>query len=117
MSHALPIAPEHLSRLSYDDYIVLPLLFLAAMYYMGKGALWDKPDTYHSKWFERPQLHGAHDGVKTVPQRTRNIAEKLKGDQFKFCHLLGLAIGYCRRLRPSSPQRVPATFTNRDTGG
>jgi NADPH-ferrihemoprotein reductase len=110
MSHALPIAPEHLSRLSYDDYIVLPLLFLAAMYYMGKGALWDKPDTYHSKWFECPQLHGAHEGVKTVPQRTRNIAEKLKETNSKFVIFWGsqsgTAEGFAHRLPREFRQRL-----------
>jgi NADPH-ferrihemoprotein reductase len=70
-------ALEHISKSSgYDDYFVLALLALGGAGFLTKGSLWDKPDPYHYKWFERPQedlLSG-----NTTQHQTRNIAQKLE---------------------------------------
>ena len=70
-------ALNQVSRSSgYDDYLVLGLLALGGAGFMTKGSLWDKPDPYHYKWFERPQeafLKG-----NTAERQTRNIAQKLE---------------------------------------
>jgi NADPH-ferrihemoprotein reductase len=64
---------------AYDDIAVLALLALGGAGYLTRGSLWDKPDPYHYKWFERPQesaLNGRH-----IKKETRNIAQKLEETQ------------------------------------
>ena len=64
---------------AYDDIAALALLALGGAGYLTRGSLWDKPDPYHYKWFERPQesaLNGRH-----IKKETRNIAEKLEETQ------------------------------------
>jgi NADPH-ferrihemoprotein reductase len=59
----------------YDDYLVLGLLALGGVGFLTRGSVWDKPDPYHYKWFERPQeafLNG-----NAAQYQTRNIAQKL----------------------------------------
>ena len=61
---------------AYDDIAVLALLVLGGASYLTRGSLWDKPDPYHYKWFERPQesaLNGRH-----TRKETRNVAQKLE---------------------------------------
>ncbi|KAI5248323.1 cytochrome P450 reductase 1 [Aureobasidium subglaciale] len=66
----------HLSKnAGFEDIAAMALVGAASAAYMFKGTLWDKPDPYHYKWFERPQeLMGARAGA----QQTRNIAEKIE---------------------------------------
>lgn len=66
----------HLSKnAGYEDIAAMALVGAASVAYMFKGTLWDKPDPYHYKWFERPQeLMGGRAGA----QQTRNIAEKIE---------------------------------------
>ena len=64
---------------AYDDVAVLALLALGGASYLTRGSLWDKPDPYRYKWFERPQesaLNGRH-----LQKETRNIAQKLEETQ------------------------------------
>ena len=64
---------------AYDDIVILALLALGGASYLTRGSLWDKPDPYHYKWFERPQesaLNGRH-----IKKETRNIAQKLEETQ------------------------------------
>ncbi|KAI5200086.1 cytochrome P450 reductase 1 [Aureobasidium subglaciale] len=66
----------HLSKnAGFEDIAAMALVGAASAAYMFKGTLWDKPDPYHYKWFERPQeLMGGRAGT----QQTRNIAEKIE---------------------------------------
>lgn len=78
-------APElfaHLSKSAgYEDMAAMALVGAASAAYMFRGTLWDKPDPYHYKWFERPQeLMGGRAGA----QQTRNIAEKIQETVSKF---------------------------------
>lgn len=61
---------------SYDDYFVFALLALGGAGFLAKGCLWDKPDPYRYKWFERPQE--ALFGATATQRKTRNIAQKLE---------------------------------------
>ncbi|THW82921.1 cytochrome P450 reductase 1 [Aureobasidium pullulans] len=67
---------SHLSKnAGFEDIAAMALVGAASAAYMFKGTLWDKPDPYLYKWFERPQeLMGGRAGA----QQTRNIAEKLE---------------------------------------
>ncbi|THY67301.1 cytochrome P450 reductase 1 [Aureobasidium pullulans] len=67
---------SHLSKnAGLEDIAAMALVGAASAAYMFKGTLWDKPDPYLYKWFERPQeLMGGRAGA----QQTRNIAEKLE---------------------------------------
>ena len=60
----------------YDDFAVLALLALSGAGYLTRGSLWDKPDPYHHKWFERPQ-ESALSG-RNIKKETRNIEQKLE---------------------------------------
>lgn len=74
----LTIALDQLSKSSsYDDYFLLAFLTVGGAGFLTKGLLWDKPDPYHYKWFERPQ---ALDSV-TTQRQTRNIGQKLEETQ------------------------------------
>ncbi|KEQ68143.1 hypothetical protein M436DRAFT_86636 [Aureobasidium namibiae CBS 147.97] len=68
-----------LTRLPYgaglEDLAMMAILGAASTAYMSRGRLWDKPDPYHYKWFERPQEQM---GGKARAQQTRNIMEKLE---------------------------------------
>jgi NADPH-ferrihemoprotein reductase len=61
---------------AYDDMAVLALLALGGAGYLTRGSLWDKPDPYHYKWFERPQELALSDRRRKT--ETRNIAQKLQ---------------------------------------
>ncbi|CAD0038475.1 unnamed protein product [Aureobasidium pullulans] len=67
---------SHLSKnAGFEDIAAMALVGAASAAYMFKGTLWDKPDPYLYKWFERPQeLMGGRAGA----QQTRSIAEKLE---------------------------------------
>jgi len=58
-----------------EDIAMIAVLSAVSTAYMFQGRLWDKPDPYHYKWFERPQEHMSS---KKGAQQTRNIMEKLE---------------------------------------
>lgn len=58
-----------------EDLAMMAVLGAASTAYMSRGRLWDKPDPYHYKWFERPQEQM---GGMAGAQQTRNIKEKLE---------------------------------------
>jgi NADPH-ferrihemoprotein reductase len=64
---------------AYDDVAVLALLALGGASYLTRGSLWDKPDPYHYKWFERPQESALNS--RNIKKETRNIAQKLEETQ------------------------------------
>lgn len=71
--------PELLRQLiknpGLDDLLILAILLAGSITYFGCGIIWDKPDPYHYKWFERPQAGASVPGAAT--KATRNIAQSL----------------------------------------
>ena len=63
----------------YDDLALCALLVLGAAGYLAKGSIWDKPDPYHNKWFEKPQESAKN--ASNIRKETRNIARKLEETQ------------------------------------
>lgn len=63
-----------LAELTYEDYVVLILLFAGAVAYLSYGKLWAKPDPYLYKLYERPQEQF---GATTKDETSRNIARQL----------------------------------------
>ncbi|KAK5110314.1 hypothetical protein LTR85_001295 [Meristemomyces frigidus] len=61
---------------TYADIAALALFALGSAGFLLRGKAWDRPDPYHSLWFERPQEKDAasRSGVK----ETRDIAQKLE---------------------------------------
>lgn len=62
---------------AWDDYAVLAILGICAVFYMTSHLHWNKPSPYHHTWFERVQV--GENGTYTAATNTRNIAEKLDG--------------------------------------
>lgn len=63
---------------SYDDYVLLALMALGAASYLSEGKIWNKPDPYYQKWFDRPQNTNNSLGLQS---RTRNVAQKIEETQ------------------------------------
>ncbi|KAF9872150.1 NADPH cytochrome p450 [Colletotrichum karsti] len=80
-THLLMDALEVLTKkVSYDDYLILPLVLLLSLYVFNRGSILPKSDPYHHKWFWKPQDGMLHDASPS--KRTRNIAEKIKESSF-----------------------------------
>ena len=58
-----------------DDLAAMAVLATLSVLYFSKGILWNRPDPYLYKMYERPQEHLAK---QSVAQSTRNIAQKLE---------------------------------------
>ncbi|KAI4751152.1 cytochrome P450 reductase 1 [Aureobasidium sp. EXF-3400] len=86
----------HLSKnAGFEDIAAMALVGAASAAYMFKGTLWDKPDPYHYKWFERPQeLMGGRAGA----QQTRNIAEKIEETEADMVIFWGSQSGTAERM-------------------
>jgi NADPH-ferrihemoprotein reductase len=93
---------------SYDDFLVLVILLAGSIAYIGRGTLWDKPDPYHHKWFERPQASVA--SLVAASKSTRNIAEKLaetgKQAVIFWGSQSGTAEGFAHRLARDCHRRL-----------
>ncbi|THZ84527.1 cytochrome P450 reductase 1 [Aureobasidium pullulans] len=87
---------SHLSKnAGFEDIAAMALVGAASAAYMFKGTLWDKPDPYLYKWFERPQeLMGGRAGA----QQTRNIAEKLEETEADMVIFWGSQSGTAERM-------------------
>ena len=59
----------------YSDYAVLFFSLLALTGYVTNGKIWNKPDPYLYKFYERPQEAL---GQSARSKETRNIAQKLE---------------------------------------
>jgi NADPH-ferrihemoprotein reductase len=70
------VVQQVMKRSGYDDYVVLALLVLGGAGYISRNTLWDKPDPYYYKWFERPQESALKGSA--IQKETRNIAQKLE---------------------------------------
>lgn len=85
MASSSPVVLPHLSvaqiqqllvTASLDDLLLLAVLLLGGTAYLSNGILWNKPDPYHYKWFERPQAAVA--GLLAANAQTRDIAQRLE---------------------------------------
>jgi hypothetical protein len=64
----------HLSRLQFDDVLLLAVILVLGTCYSLKGVTWDKPDTYRHLWYEKPQS----DVAGSRNKETRDIGAKLE---------------------------------------
>ncbi|KAK2766626.1 NADPH cytochrome p450 [Colletotrichum kahawae] len=92
---------------TYDDYFLLPLVFLGSLFVFNRGSILPKTDPYHQKWFWKPQE--SMGGNITVTQRTRNIAEKIQELEYDIVIFWGsqsgTAEGFAHRLAREFHQR------------
>jgi NADPH-ferrihemoprotein reductase len=58
-----------------DDFAAMAVLATLSMLYLSKGILWNRPDPYLYKLYERPQEHLAG---QNTSQCTRDIKQKLE---------------------------------------
>ena len=84
---------------SVGDFITLILLAFLGAAYLLRGIVWDKPDPYYYKYFERPQQL---EGSSSQQQATRNITQKLE-ESSSNCVVFwgsqsGTAEGFANRL-------------------
>ena len=93
---------------AYDDIAVLALLALGGAGYLTRGSLWDKPDPYHYKWFERPQESAL--AGRNIKRETRDIAQKLDETHRDLVIFWGsqsgTAEGFANRLARDCHRRV-----------
>ena len=60
---------------TYDDIAATALLASLGLLWLSKGILWNRPDPYLYKMYERPQEHLVR---QSTAQSTRDIAKKLE---------------------------------------
>jgi NADPH-ferrihemoprotein reductase len=60
----------------YADYAAITAFSFALGTYLLKGKAWDRPDSYHHVWFEKPQIADA--AVSDRTKETRDISHKLE---------------------------------------
>lgn len=58
-----------------DDIAAIAVVAALSVLYLFKGVLWNRPDPFMYKLYERPQEHLE---AQTASQSTRNIALKLE---------------------------------------
>ena len=75
VNHLGSVAQQTLQTASADDVIAMAVLAILSAVYMLRGTLWDKPDPYLYKMYERPQEKM---GAKTVKAATRDVAERMQ---------------------------------------
>lgn len=68
-------ASQTLRAATVDDVVAMAVLAILSAVYLMRGALWDKPDPYLYKMYERPQQKM---GSKTVTAATRDVAERMQ---------------------------------------
>ncbi|KAF2721432.1 hypothetical protein K431DRAFT_268481 [Polychaeton citri CBS 116435] len=104
----LPVALNELSELvSFDDYIAMALVAFFSSIWLLRGRMWDKPDPFLYKMFERPQEKmGGKKGV----QVTRNIAEKLEEVGAEIVVFWGSQSGTAERLANRISKEIRQRF-------
>lgn len=85
----------NLQQLQYDDVAAIVAVSLASLAYVTSGTLWNRPDPYRYKLFERPQQHS---GRRQVAQQTRDIAERLAKEECDVGLLWASQSGTAERL-------------------
>ncbi|KAM0719132.1 hypothetical protein Q7P37_005037 [Cladosporium fusiforme] len=71
---SFPQATKMLQTASVDDVVAMAVLAILSAVYLMRGTLWDRPDPYLYKMYERPQEKM---GSKTVTSATRDVAERM----------------------------------------
>lgn len=79
----IPDLAKAAGEASYDDVAVTALLALFGAGYLLQGIIWNRPDPYEYKLYERPQETFKGNAVQKV---TRNIAQKLE-ESVRVIHL------------------------------
>lgn len=68
-------AAQLLQRASFDDVVAMAVVALLSAAYLLRGTLWDKPDPYLYKMYERPQEKMGTKGAAAI---TRDVAERMQ---------------------------------------
>ncbi|KAI1128029.1 hypothetical protein F5Y10DRAFT_183777 [Nemania abortiva] len=99
------------SYVAYQDYILLPLIFLASVFVYNRGSVLPKRDPYAYKLFERPQ--NALGSRVASQASTRNMAEKIEATNADFVIFWGsqsgVAEGFAQRLARELTHRFKKT--------
>ena len=91
----LLFSTSNLQQLQYDDVAAIVAIFLASLAYVTSGTLWNRPDPYRYKLFERPQQLS---GARQVAQQSRDLAERLLKDECDIAVLWASQSGTAERL-------------------
>lgn len=89
------LLPSLIQQASYDDFLALVAVFIASLAYVTKGLLWSRPDPYRYQLFERPQQQS---DITSGPQRSRDLAERLKQENGEIAILWASQSGTTERL-------------------
>lgn len=76
-------ARQVLQTASIDDVVAMAVLAILSAVYLMRGTLWDRPDPYLYKMYERPQEKM---GSKTATTVTRDVAERMQQVVSSFIH-------------------------------
>lgn len=68
-------AAQTLQTASIDDVVAMAVFAILSAVYLMRGTLWDKPDPYAYKMYERPQQKM---GAKTITATTRDVTERMQ---------------------------------------
>ncbi|KAI0478192.1 hypothetical protein F4859DRAFT_521046 [Xylaria cf. heliscus] len=96
------------SFISYQDYILLPLILLASTIIYNRGSILPRRDPYAYKLFERPQSNLTHSRV-SGHDNTRNVAEKIEAANADLVIFWGSQSGVAEGFA----QRLAHEFTHR----
>lgn len=67
-------ATQVLRAATVDDFVAMAVLAVLSAVYLMRGTLWDRPDPYLYKMYERPQEKM---GSKMATAVTRDVSERM----------------------------------------
>ena len=74
------ILMQLLQQAKHDDIAAMIAVLIASLTYAFKGMLWNKPDPYRYKLFERPQQQSCHSGVAVQSRDVAQCFEQAQAD-------------------------------------
>ena len=69
------VAAQSLQSAALDDVVAMAVLAILSAVYLVRGTLWDRPDPYLYKMYERPQEKMESNSVTTV---SRDVSERMQ---------------------------------------
>lgn len=89
-----------LERASLDDLVLFTLIALGSLYVPNRGSLWKRPEEFHSKLFERPQIGS----LVKKPTKSRCIQQTTEEIGARVVILWGSQSGFAEALAHSLAQ-------------
>lgn len=99
-----------LDKASLDDLILFPLVALGSLYVLNRGSLWKRPEEFHRKLFERPQIGSL---VAEKPTKSRSIQRAAEEIGARVVILWGSQSGFAEALAHSLAQDIQQRFAVR----